>query len=409
MSHYNALPIAGLESTLSETEQLIQDNMHRFAKEVLRPVSAQLDTMTPEETIAPNSPLWAVLQQASTFGLSVKALAELPSNERSRLMLIASEELAWGDGGLAGMILVSQMPALYAALAGNMAMVEYCDGKLGCWGITEPDHGSDTLDAYGSVKAVNESYGQPNCIAKIEGDHIIINGQKSAWVSGAMTAQVCALYCHIEEAGETKPGAAVIVPLDLPGVSRGKPLDKLGFRSLNQGELFFDHVKVPISHLLVGSEDYRSFVDQTLTEANVHVANVSVGIARSAYEHALAYAHERKQGGQAIILHQNVKYRLFHMFRKVEMARAITRRAAEYNANASIPALQGSIAAKVSATQIAFEVANEALQIFGANGLTKEYPMEKLLRDARAGLIADGCNEVLAIKGGSLLVNPELL
>jgi alkylation response protein AidB-like acyl-CoA dehydrogenase len=133
-----------------------------------------------------------------------------------------------------------------------------------------------------------------------------------------------------------------------------------------------------------------------------------IGVARAAYEHALAYAHERKQGGVPIIQHQNVRYRLFHMFRKVEAARAMVLRAMEFNACAPRVAFQASAAAKVTATQTALEVANEALQIFGANGLTKEYPMEKLLRDARAGLIADGCNEVLALKGGNMLVNPEL-
>jgi len=409
MSTYNDLPRTGLEGPMNEMEQMIQDNMHRFAEEALRPLSAQMDEMTPEETVAPESPLWSVLQQVQTFGLSVKALAELDPNDRSRLMLIASEELAWGDGGLAGMILVSQMPGLYAALAGNMEMVEYCDGKLGCWGITEPDHGSDMLDAKGENLSNDGKYGRPNCIARIEDDHIVINGQKSAWVSGAMTAQVCALYCHVEKDGQVQPGMSVIVPLDADGVSRGKPLNKLGFRSLNQGELFFDNVKVPLNHLLVGPDKYQEFVDHTLAEANVHVANVSVGLARAAYEHALNYAHERKQGGLPIIRHQQVRYRLFHMFRKVEMARALTRRAAEYNATAAQPALQGSIASKITATQTAFEVANEALQIFGGNGLTKEYPMEKLLRDTRASLIADGCNEFLALKGGSLLVNPELL
>jgi alkylation response protein AidB-like acyl-CoA dehydrogenase len=199
------------------------------------------------------------------------------------------------------------------------------------------------------------------------------------------------------------------VPLDLPGVSRGKPLDKIGLRALNQGEIYFDEVEVPLSHLLVGPDNYADFVDLTLADANVHVANMGVGIARAAYEHALGYAHERKQGGQPIIRHQNVQYRLFHMFRKVEAARALVRRAGEYNANAAQPALQGSIGAKVTATQTAFEVASDALQIFGGNGLTKEYPMEKLLRDARACLIADGCNEMLALKGGGLLVNPGLL
>ena len=224
-----------------------------------------------------------------------------------------------------------------------------------------------------------------------------------------MLPQVCALYCHLEENGETRPGVVAIVPLDGPGVTRGKPLDKTGLRSLNQGEIYFDNVEVPISHLLAGPDNYVDMVYHTLAEANVHVANLAVGLARAAYEHALAYAHQRKQGGQAIIKHQNVKYRLFHMFRKVEAARALVRRVADYNATASRPALQGSIASKVNGTETAFEVASDALQIFGGNGLSKEYPMEKLLRDARACLIADGCNEVLALKGGNLLVNPDLI
>jgi alkylation response protein AidB-like acyl-CoA dehydrogenase len=265
------------------------------------------------------------------------------------------------------------------------------------------------LDAEGQFRSADAKYGRPNCIARIDGDKIIINGQKSAWVSGAMTAEVCALYCHAETDGELGPGIAVIVPLDAPGVSRGKPLDKLGMRCLNQGELYFDNVEVPISHLLAGPDTYADFSSKTLAEANPHVGLMLVGTARAAYEHALAYAHERKQGGVPIIQHQSVRYRLFHMFRKVEAARALVRRAMEYNATAPRVALQGSIAAKITATETAFEVASDALQIFGGNGLTKEYPMEKLLRDARAGMIADGCNEFLALKGGALLINPNLL
>ena len=409
MTAYIDLPLSGLEAPLSEMEELVQDTCHRFAEEVLRPAGPVMDAMTPQDTVAPDSPLWPVLAQARELGLSVRDMLEMDPRERSRIMLIAAEELAWGDGGLAGMILVNQMPALYSALAGNLEMVEFCDGKLGCWGITEPDHGSDTLDADGSLQAAGGSYGRPNCVARMAGDKIIINGQKSAWVSGGITAQVCALYCHLEEDGETRPGVVAIVPLDLPGVTRGKPLDKMGLRPLNQGELYFDNVEVPVSHLLAGPDGYVDMVYHTLAEANVLVANLAVGLARAAYEHALDYAHSRKQGGQTIIRHQSVKYRLFHMFRKVEAARALVRRAADYNATAARPALQGSIASKVTATQTAFEVASDALQIFGGNGLTKEYPMEKLLRDARACLIADGCNEVLALKGGKLLIDPDRL
>jgi hypothetical protein len=230
MSDYIDLPLSGLEAPLSEMEELVQDTCHRFAEEVLRPVGPVMDRMSPEETVAPDSPLWSVLEQAQGLGLSVKAMLDMDPRERSRIMLIAAEELAWGEPGLAGMILVSQMPALYSALAGNPDMVDYCEGKLGCWGITEPDHGSDTLDADGSLQAVNGNYGRPNCVARIEDDRIIVNGQKSAWVSGGITAQVCALYCHLEENGETRPGLVAIVPSsawadneleDLPDIQYG--------------------------------------------------------------------------------------------------------------------------------------------------------------------------------------------
>ncbi|NIB41607.1 acyl-CoA dehydrogenase [Pseudomaricurvus alkylphenolicus] len=409
MSQYQELPLSGLEPPLSEMEKAIQETTHRFAVEVMRPAGVELDRLSAEEMIAPGSRLWEVLDKAQGLGLSLTAMAELEPIERVRLLAIASEELSWGDAGLAGAILVNHFPVMYSLIAGNQAMAEYCEGKRGCWAITEPDHGSDMLDPQAHVAANGGRYGRPNCVARIDGDKVIINGQKSAWVSGATTAEVCALYCHVEVDGEVKPGISVIVPLDAPGVSRGKPLEKLGIRCLNQGELYFDNVEVPLSHLLAGPETYADLVEKTLAEANPHVGLMFVGVARAAYEHALAYAHERRQGGVAIIQHQSVRQRLFHMFRKVEAARALVRRAMEYNATAPRPALQGSAAAKVTATQTALEVASDALQMFGGNGMTLEYPMEKLFRDARSGLIADGCNELLALKGGSLLINPDLL
>jgi alkylation response protein AidB-like acyl-CoA dehydrogenase len=124
---------------------------------------------------------------------------------------------------------------------------------------------------------------------------------------------------------------------------------------------------------------------------------------------AYAYAHERKQGGVPIIRHQSVATRIFHMYRKLETSRALARRIIEYNAVVEQPALSSAMAAKVGCTQAAFEIASEALQIFGGNGMTREYPMEKLFRDARAALVEDGCNEILAIKGGYSLADPSLL
>lgn len=123
MSNYIELPLSGLEEPLSEMEQVVQDTAHRFAEEVLRPVGVQMDRLSAEEAVSPDSPLWGVMEKAAGLGLSVKAMLELEPLERERILLIAAEELAWGDPGLAGVVLTSQMPGLYAALAGNGEMV----------------------------------------------------------------------------------------------------------------------------------------------------------------------------------------------------------------------------------------------------------------------------------------------
>jgi len=194
----------------------------------------------------------------------------------------------------------------------------------------------------------------------------------------------------------------VLVPLDLPGVSRGKPLDKLGQRALNQGEIFFDGVRVPLDHLVVPPDLYPMSVELVLSVANAGMGTIFVGVARAAFEHATAYAHTRVQGGVPIFDHQSVRSRLFKMFMKVEAARALARRVVVSNA-LDPPLIQFSIASKVFSTTTAFEVASEAVQIFGGNGLSRDFPVEKLLRDARASMIEDGCNELLGLVGASRL------
>jgi acyl-CoA dehydrogenase len=199
------------------------------------------------------------------------------------------------------------------------------------------------------------------------------------------------------------------VPCDTRGVSKGKPLDKMGPRALPQGEISFNNVELGIEHLLAGPENFRRAVHALHGEANALVGACFTGVAQRAYELAHSHAHRRRQGGVPLVRHQTVLSRLFHMFRKVETARAVVRRVCEYNAVVQQPALQASLNAKVTGSQTAFEVANDALQIFGGNGLSRAYPLEKLLRDARASLIQDGCNEFLSVLGGAALIDPDLL
>jgi alkylation response protein AidB-like acyl-CoA dehydrogenase len=131
---------------------------------------------------------------------------------------------------------------------------------------------------------------------------------------------------------------------------------------------------------------------------------VFTGVARAAFEAALDYSRQRIQGGKPICEHQLIQKRLFEMFTKVEACRRLSRAAMEYNDAAAIPALEYAMAAKTFCTQAAFEVASDALQVFGGNGLSKEYGIEKIFRDARASLIEDGTNDMLSIAGARLIL-----
>jgi alkylation response protein AidB-like acyl-CoA dehydrogenase len=399
--------LSGLDSQLTEEERQFQENLHRFAVEVMRPAGKQLDRMTAEQVIAPDSPLWGVFQEFGNLGISPSFVTSLEPLQVARLMAILCEELAWGDAGLAIALTVAGTPLRLAQHFQNeFLLANIPEDAIGCWAITEPDAGSDMVDFNDAVRHPQAGNRRRNCVARIEGDEVILSGQKSAWVSNGTIAQYAAVFCACER-GNGPENVALVVPLDLPGVSRGKPLEKLGQRPLPQGEVFFENVHLSTDWLIAPVERYPEVAYMQLTEANAGMGLTFTGLARAAFEMALDYTHERKQGGVPIIRHQSVQSRLLHMFRKVEMSRALARRNVEYIFTAPRPALLGSIAAKITSTQSAFEVASEALQLFGGNGLTLEYTIEKLLRDARASMIEDGCNEVLAIKGGALLQVPN--
>jgi alkylation response protein AidB-like acyl-CoA dehydrogenase len=389
---------------VSEEISLFSDMVHRFAADVLRPTGQKLDRMSPEEVIAADSPLWDVYKGFAELGIDSAALMEMDSVDAATLTSMMFEELAWGDAGLAVSLGAGMTPHRVAHLFKNEFLIENIPASaLGCWAISEPDHGSDMADFDHSAGLPGGEYSRPNCIATIEGDTITLNGQKAAWVSNGTVAEYAAVFCALER-GQGPEQVAMVVPLHLAGVSRGKPLDKLGQRALPQGEIFFDNVTLSTDWLIAPPEMYSTVARVQLTDANAGMGMMFTGLARSAFELALDYAHERKQGGGTLVQHPGVRARLLEMFRKVEASRALSRRAAIFNGTENPNALVGAIAAKITATQTAFEVASDALQMFGGNGLTREYPVEKILRDARSSMIEDGCNEVLAIKGGSILV-----
>jgi len=408
------LTVTGAEATLPEHIAEFQQILRSFALNVARPIGIKLDRMTPEEAIAKDSPFWEFRKKYLELGVTVEGLGEMEPQEAALLFSILFEELGYGDAGLAISVGAGILPQWLCAKFGrNDLLAEFPDAMLGCWGITEPDHGSDMLDPSGQIAYPGSSYGRPNLVADLTGDDIVLHGQKSAWVSNGIIADVCIIYCAADSGNgpSVSEGCVLVFPMDLPGISRGKPLDKLGQRALNQGEIFFDNVRIPRKYLLAGPEDYQRAVYCIHAEANALMGATFTGLSQAAADLALDYAHERVAGGVPIIQHQSVRSRLFHMFRKVELSRAVTRRGLNFNNDPQLatPSLCAAMFSKTTSTQHSFEVTSDALQIFGGNGLTKEYPLEKMLRDARASLIEDGCNEMLAIKGGSYLIDNEKL
>ena len=405
---YLPLPPNGLEAPLTPTQQEIWEIVHRFAAEVMRPIGQKLDRMSAADVVAPGSPFWEVHRQYNELGLFPSTIFQLPPEEIPVVVPLVFEELGWGDAGLAIFLTASMLPSYMALLWNRPDLIErFPETDIGCWGITEPDHGSDVVDYDRRAFQPQGRYGRPNCLVRVDGDQVIVNGQKSAWVSNGGIAKHCILYAGFDRGKAEEESCVVYVPLDLPGVSRGKPLEKLGQRAYNQAELIFEDVVVPRELLVVEPERYKDAAYGIFCVAGAAMGAIFTGCARAAYELALDYAHNRKQGGTTILQHQSVKSRLFHMFRKVEAARALNRRVYQFNLTSPTPASAGSISTKITSTQTAFEVASDALQIFGGNGLTHEYPIEKILRDARASLIEDGCNEILAIRGGAMLIDPE--
>jgi alkylation response protein AidB-like acyl-CoA dehydrogenase len=398
-----------LDLNLELTDELtaFKENVHRFALDVLRPRAAELDRCAdPAGVIACDSPFWDVFRLAYRLGYH-KAM--LPA-EAGGLGLggleqhIFLEELGWGSADFAIAIGVAGFPFAMVARAGSPALIDelvrpFADDPtarfIGCWAITEPDHGSDTLIA-GTPEFHDPSI-RGNLCARRVGDDYVLRGQKSAWVSNGTIATHARTFLSLDPSQGMAGGGVAVIPLDLPGITRGKPLDKLGQRALNQGEIFFDDVRLPARFMLAGAEVYEMTLDVTLALANASMGAIFTGLARAAYEAALLYTTERVQGGKRLCEHQLVQKRLVDMFTRVEACRQLSRAAMVYNHATLPPATQYSIASKTFCTEAALEVASSALQLFGGNGLSREYPIEKIFRDARASLIEDGSNDVLAL------------
>jgi alkylation response protein AidB-like acyl-CoA dehydrogenase len=403
-----------LDLNLTPQQQTLKDGVHQFAEAVLRPTAVALDRLPdPQQVVDPESPLWAVLKAAygQGFHTALVPTAQGGMGLQGLSLHIVLEELGWGSAEFAACLAVAGFPFSSVAATGRQDLIDefvvpfVADREasmIGCWAITEPDHGSDQFMA--STPQFSDPAISGQVVARQDGDSYVVNGQKSAWVSNGTISTHALTYLTLDPSRGMAGNGVAIIPLDLPGVSKGPPLDKMGQRALNQGSMTFTDVRIPRRYMLFDSSAYEAVLHQTLALTNGAMGAVFTGVARAAYEGALAHCRTRIQGGKPIAEHQLVQKDLFGMFTKVETSRALSRAAMSYNAAAPQPAIEYAIAAKTYCTQACLEVTDTALQLFGGRGLTREFPMEKLYRDARASLIEDGSNDVLMLVGARRLL-----
>lgn len=405
---------------LREEDRLLREEVHRFVAEVVRPASIELDRMPAEDRVKPGSPFFRVMREMKR--LSFHRIMLPPEKGGVKMTplqrYIIFEELGWGSLGLATALGVDMIPFTCAAFYGGREVYEELvvpwlerDDWYGCWGVTEPQHGSDYLIMLREEKELIEKMGRGNVIAEKDGDEWIIRGQKSGWVSSAPIATHCGLHAQVKDGMTLADGLFAIVPLNLKGVEKGRPMEMLGMRDCPQGQLFFDDVRIPEHYIVVAPGPfYAIFCDQLLCLTSCGMGAFAVGLARACFELALDYAKQRVQGGVPLVKHKNIKLKLYEMFEKIETARYYARKATEYTHRRVLELRTNDVSprharvAQVYAKKVAFEVANDALQIFGAYGLSKDFVIEKLFRDARAMLIEDGTVEVLSLEASDDII-----
>lgn len=402
-----------IDTRITSDHELLKQSVHDFAMEVLRPASIKLDQLSPEAVVEKDSIFHDCMCKMYELGYHTAMLpAEIGGLGLDPLgQHIFFEEVGYASPGFAIAIAVAGFGPLFAAMTGQPDLIAKCvipfveckdASNISCWAITEPNHGSDNLTV--GMKHFSDAKVVQQVRAVKKGDQWVLNGQKSAWVSCGPVASNAVVFVNIDPSMGMSGGGICLIDLNQPGVTKGKPLDKIGQRELPQGELYFDDAVCPEEMMFFDQESYEIMTGATLAHANALMGAIFTGVARSAYDLALQHSLERVQGGKLLSQHQLVQKRLFDMFRKVETARSLSRSVLNFHLTTAIPDKKYSIASKVTCTDIAFEVANDAVQLFGGYGLSKEYPIEKIFRDARAGLIEDGSNDALSLAAGNQIV-----
>jgi alkylation response protein AidB-like acyl-CoA dehydrogenase len=387
----------GFSLELSGDVREMRDWVHEFAASVIRPAAAEWDER--EETP------WPVLEEAAKIGLySLDFYATQFFEESGLGFPVALEELFWGDAGIGLSLVGSTLAAVAVVANGTPEQVgEWCpqmfgspgDVKLGAFCSSEPDAGSD-VGAIKTRAVYDEASGE-----------WVINGVKT-WATNGGIANVHVVVASVDPALGSRGQASFIVPPGTPGLSMGQKFRKHGIRASHTAEVVLDNVRVP-GRCLVGEKEKlesrlarvregRSGGGQaamkTFEASRPSVAAMAVGVGRAAVEYAAEYARTRVQFGRPIGQNQGVAFQLADMAAAVDAARLLTWRAAWMARNGkAFDRAEGSMS-KLFAAETAVRVTEQAIQILGGNGYTREYPVERWHRDAKIFTIFEGTSEI---------------
>ena len=376
-----ALPAALPLTVLEEDEQMFRESVRRFARERLAP---QVRAMDEAGKFAPE-----LLREMFALGLMGIHISEEYGGQGGSFFqaILAIEELAKVDPS-ASVIADVQNTLVNNAIArwGTAAQKQQYLSRLasdtvGAYALSEPGSGSDAFSL--TTRAIRD------------GSEYRLNGRKQ-WITNAAEAGVFLLFATVDPGAGYRGITCFLIERDTPGFTVGRKEDKLGIRASSTCELILEDVRVPATQILgeIG-QGYRVAME-TLNEGRIGIGAQMLGLAEGALEHALRYANERKQFGKPIGEFQGIQFQLAEMATRVEAARLMVYNAARLR-DAGRPYLTEAAMAKFFSSLVAEEVASQAVEIYGGVGFTKDYPVEKLYRDAKIGRIYEGTSNMLRL------------
>lgn len=374
MSDHRSLPL----TDISEDEKLFQETVRDFANERIRPHVSKMDN----EAKMPRDLVDACFElglmgieipenfggAGSTFFMSVLVVEELAKVDASVAVLVDVQNtlfnnalLRWGTE--------AQKAKYFPKMATKW---------VGAYALSEAGSGSDAFAL--ACKAVDK------------GDHYELTGQK-LWITNAGEAELFIVIANADPTKGYKGITAFLVERTTPGFTVGKKEDKLGIRGSSTCELVLEGCKVPKENVLGEVGNGYKIAIETLNEGRIGIASQMVGLAQGALDHALKYAQERKQFGQPISEFQGVQFELANMAMQIEAARLLTYNAARLR-DVGAPFIKEAAMAKLFASRTAEYVASKAIEVFGGNGFSREYPVEKYFRDQKVGAIYEGTSNM---------------